>query len=62
MSEMDIREYKHYAKKHHGEKSINESMLKIMDIATKGKKMDKKDWDNINAKIKIAQVNEKLHG
>ena len=59
---MSIREYKEYAKKQHGSKSVNESMLKHMDRVTDGKKISKTDWDQINAKIKIAQVNEKLHG
>jgi len=53
---MDIRQYKEYAKAKHGERSINDSMLKHMDRATGGKKLSKGEWDQINAKVKIKQV------
>jgi len=51
--DMDIREYKSYAKAKYGEKSINDGMLKAMDRATGGKKCSRSDWNEMNAKIKI---------
>jgi len=50
---MDIREYRQYAQAKHGKKSVNEGMLKAMDNATGGRKLAKKDWNEMNAKIKI---------
>jgi hypothetical protein len=60
MSEkMDLREYKEYAKKTHGSKSINESMLKTMEKMAGGKKMSRERFDAMNADIKMKGV---VHG
>jgi hypothetical protein len=56
---MDIREYRDYAKKHHGEKSINNSMLQAMDKASGGKTMNTSQWNEMNAKIKIIAAAQK---
>lgn len=60
-NEMSLREYKDYAKKKHGEKSLNNSMLRTMEKAaeSQGKhKMSRRDWDEMNGKIKIAQISK----
>lgn len=57
---MSLREYKDYAKKTHGEKSLNESMLRTMEKASEtsgGKsKMPRGEWDRMNGKIKMEQA------
>ena len=58
--EMSLREYKAYAKKKHGEKTLNESMLRTMEQASEssgGKsKMPRGEWDRMNGKIKMEQA------
>lgn len=52
---MDIREYKEYAKSKHGDKSINDSLLKNINKATGGRTLSRSEFDKVNAKIKVAQ-------
>ena len=56
---MDLREYKDYAKKTHGAKSVNDSMLKVMEKVTGGKKVSRERLDAINADIKAKGA---MHG
>jgi hypothetical protein len=53
---MDVREYRQVCEKNHGKKSIqNESLLRSIDRATGGRKLTKREFDQVHAKIKIAQ-------
>ncbi|KKN61958.1 hypothetical protein LCGC14_0516360 [marine sediment metagenome] len=52
---MDIREYKEYCKGKHGEKSVNDSLLKNINRATGGRTLSRSEFDKVHAKIKIGQ-------
>ena len=53
---MELREYRELCEKRHGKKSIqNESLLKGIERATGGRQLTKSEFDNVHAKIKIAQ-------
>ena len=56
---MDIREYKEYTKARHGEKSVNDSLLKNIDRATGGRTLSRSEFDKVHGKIKIAQEMKK---
>ena len=53
---MELREYRQVCEKNHGKKSIqNESLLRSIDRAAGGRRLTKKEFDQVHAKIKIAQ-------
>ncbi|MEE9569426.1 MAG: hypothetical protein V3W37_08575 [Candidatus Binatia bacterium] len=53
---MELREYRQVCEKKNGKKSIqNESLLRSIDRATGGRRLTKKEFDQVHAKIKIGQ-------
>lgn len=52
---MDVRQYREHCEGKHGKKSMNESLIKTIDRATGGRRLTKAEFDNVHAKIKIAQ-------
>lgn len=52
---MDVRQYREYCQGKNGKKSMNESLIKTIDRATGGRTLTKAEFDNVHAKIKIAQ-------
>ena len=60
MSERKItlREYRAHAESKYGKKSVNETVLKMMDKATSGKGATRAEFERLNAGIKIAQTLE----
>lgn len=53
MGDMDLREYREYSRKKHGEKALNDSMLRTMEKAIGGKKISREQWDGIHSDIKV---------
>ena len=52
---MDIREYKAYCEGKNGKKSVNDSLLKNINLATGGRTLSRGEFDKVHAKIKIGQ-------
>lgn len=53
---ISLREYKDRCKGKHGEKSVNDSLLKGIDRATGGRSLTQKQFDEVHGKIKMRQA------
>ncbi len=52
---MSTREYREYCQGKHGNKSMNESLIKSIDRAVGGRTVTREELDQVHGKIKIGQ-------
>ena len=55
---MSLREYKDLCKAKRGNKSVNDSLLSTIERASGGRNMSSSDFDQIQGKIKMSQVDK----
>jgi hypothetical protein len=50
---MTLREYRQYAEKIYGANTINDFMLRVMDVASGGLSKTRLEWDKMQVGIKL---------
>ena len=55
---MSLREYKNMCQAQRGARTVNDSLLKTIERAAGGRDLSKKDFDQIQGKIKLSQTGQ----